>query len=162
MNTRGFTLIELLVSVAIVGVLASIALPAFKDYKTRAYHMVARQQLNDARTALESYLVDEDAVPLFFDIRADGTPSTSAVADTFPGFTHQKGVVISFSINTVATAGDGSIDLAYNIEALHCKGPIGNSEEEGDSLTSWVASGNRLPFEFSSSGFKPEQAICAY
>lgn len=47
----GFTLIELMITVAIIGVLASIALPAYQDY-------IVRAQVSDSIVLLDSARVD--------------------------------------------------------------------------------------------------------
>lgn len=55
---RGITLIELMVAVAIVGILGSIALPAYRDYVTRGRIPQATNNLATLRVQLEQYYQD--------------------------------------------------------------------------------------------------------
>lgn len=52
---RGFTLIELVIAVAIIGILASIAIPAYTQYVKRGYRSEARTALLESSSFLERY-----------------------------------------------------------------------------------------------------------
>ncbi|WP_019590201.1 MULTISPECIES: pilin [unclassified Thioalkalivibrio] len=52
---KGFTLIELMIVVAIIGILAAIALPAYQDYTVRAQVSEGMSLAAGARTAMAEY-----------------------------------------------------------------------------------------------------------
>lgn len=56
--SKGFTLIELMIVVAIVGILTSIALPAYRDYILRGQLTEGVTQLADMRVKMEQYFQD--------------------------------------------------------------------------------------------------------
>ncbi len=63
LNTRkdaGFTLIELLVSIAIVGILVAIAIPAYSGFKEKAKIAQAKAELNTLQTAIEALANDTE------------------------------------------------------------------------------------------------------
>jgi len=55
---QGFSMIELMIVVVIVGILASIAIPAYTDYVTRGKLAEASSQLASTRVTLEQYYQD--------------------------------------------------------------------------------------------------------
>jgi len=60
---RGFTLIELLVTMAVVSILAATAMPAYSQYRSRAWDAAARVDLRNAMTAVEAAIASTGAPP---------------------------------------------------------------------------------------------------
>ncbi len=60
---QGFTLIELMIVIAIVGILAAIALPAYQDYTVRAKVSEAMVNLAEAKTTMAEYYSANSSIP---------------------------------------------------------------------------------------------------
>ena len=60
---QGFTLIELMIVVAIIGILAAIAIPAYQNYTIRAQVSEGLSLADGAKTALAEYFTNHGSFP---------------------------------------------------------------------------------------------------
>ncbi len=65
---KGFTLIELMIVVAIIGILAAIALPAYQDYTARAQSTEGLNLAGGLKVQVAEYYADKGSWPGITDI----------------------------------------------------------------------------------------------
>lgn len=76
---KGFTLIELMIVVAIIGILAAVALPAYQDYTKRSHVSEGLSLAGGAKTAVTEYYSSEGSWP------SDNAAAGIAQADSIKG-----------------------------------------------------------------------------
>ena len=110
-NEKGFTLIELLIVIVIIGVLASIAIPQFNQYKARSYNADSKANLHNVYIACKAFWLDEGS---------QRACTGSMVATTTYGFIQSSNVTISGAGNETAfssTAIHSSSTRTFTIDA---------------------------------------------
>ncbi|HGO7472386.1 TPA: pilin, partial [Neisseria meningitidis] len=102
MNTlqKGFTLIELMIVIAIVGILAAVALPAYQDYTARAQVSEAILLAEGQKSAVTEYYLNHGTWP------KNNTSAGVASSSTIKG-KYVQSVTVANGVITAQMASSG-------------------------------------------------------
>ncbi len=122
---KGFTLIELMIVIAIIGILAAIAIPAYQDYTIRAQVTEGMNLASAAKTAIAESYTSNNVWP------AD---NTAAGIDATP-----TNIAGKYVTSVTVTAGVITVVYGNNANAKIAAGTI--------TLTPWTSPNNDISWQ---------------
>ncbi|WP_310795220.1 pilin [Shewanella baltica] len=111
-KAQGFTLIELMIVVAIIGILAAIALPAYQNYTNKAKFTAWVNASSSHKTAVEACFQLEQDLTKCTTKNSNGIPDDITAAAGVPGVAIGANSVINVTAPSDVAAGTSALKAA--------------------------------------------------
>lgn len=130
---RGFTLIELMIVVAVVGILATVALPSYQDYLRRGKIAEGLSALSDTKVKMEQWFQDHRtyaAGGIGTYPCVEGLPNIKSFTLTCP--------TRDANLLTITAAGKADANLTGFSYSINQAGVRSSTTPWGNSASCWV------------------------
>jgi type IV pilus assembly protein PilA len=149
-HQSGFTLIELMIVVAIVGILAAIAIPAYRDYITRSKVSECEAALGACKTSVTEFYDTERSFP------SGATAGCSLASSQYCGRvsinTTDVGNVSTIEVTIKGTGETDADGCTIAMTADGDNGTVGTAPIVG--WNGWVKGGDTACLPFVPAGFR--------
>ena len=135
---KGFTLIELMIVVAIIGILAAVALPAYQDYTVRAKNSEVILAASSCRTSITEVIQSAPALPAdgAWGCEQTGADGVSKYVSSIKTISTPQAGTIQVTSRNVKNKLDGTEGGVVTLVPFKADGTT--APVAGDSIGKWI------------------------